>query len=102
MNAPYDKDGNLLHYPDTFYRHNGMEWKDEGTFTETLVFEGQRRGRSAAYFVWRKQLTDITYPMFMKDLGDLIKTTTVDRGVVTGSWTVQKRGTNYGIRFVGS
>lgn len=106
--APYDQRGNLMHYPEHGHRREPEtgtyvpvppEWRPISTFTATLTLTGRRRGRSAAYFMWSDQ-DGHDWPMFMADLDDLISSATIVKGVVTGIWTVGKRGANFGVRYV--
>ncbi|GAA4209550.1 hypothetical protein GCM10022252_76230 [Streptosporangium oxazolinicum] len=99
--APYDARGNLQHYPGPSYSAQlgsvPTDWRPNTPFTATLTFRGSQRGRSAAYFLW-EDANGRTYPMFLADLGDLILSTTLDKGVITGEWIVGKRGKNYGLK----
>jgi hypothetical protein len=70
----------------------------------SLMLDGMRRGKSAAYFMWTRTPGDVTresYPMFMKDMVDLLNSSIVQGGVVVATFAVVKRGANYGIRRVG-
>lgn len=97
IQAPYDTHGNLLHFPGYSYHSTQPEWRDVVPFDATLTFNGQHRGRSAAYFEWL-DADGRKWPMFMTDIGDLLQAATIDLGVVSARWTVQKRGQNYGVR----
>ncbi|MFI6813236.1 hypothetical protein ACIBG7_12530 [Nonomuraea sp. NPDC050328] len=108
--APYDQRGNLMHYPQDNHRRipeTGTyevvppDWRPITTFPATLTVTGRRRGRSAAYFMWSDQ-DGHEWPMFLADLDHLISSATIANGVVTGTWTVGKRGQNFGIRYVGT
>lgn len=110
LRVPYDDKGNLLHYP-----HGNYGTRPDGTFgyidavwqpnelirSKILQFEYMSRGRSAAYAVF-KDPEGHTYPMFMSDLGDLLVTHIIRRGVVQSDWMVAKKGSNYGIRLAKS
>jgi hypothetical protein len=66
-------------------------------FNSTLKLIGQRRGRSAANFIW-EDTNGNTFTMFMSSLIELIKHKGIKKGgKVTGNWTFVKRGMNYGI-----
>jgi hypothetical protein len=113
--APYDRVGNLQHFPqdepvwdDTCGRQPDGSWKapprippdwrPNTPFLATLTLEGMIRGRSAAYFDWHDE-DGRSYPMFLTDLVDLMKSAhVVQCGVVTAWWMAAKRGQNYGIR----
>lgn len=105
--APYDRNGNLMHYPETQYirhEHKGHsvlvepEWRVPEPMRAVLVYEGYARGRSAAYFMWRHQITGTRYPMFMSDLDEMLRTRTIPVQGVHATWIECKRGQNYGIR----
>ncbi|GAA0918627.1 hypothetical protein [Nonomuraea longicatena] len=106
--APYDQHGNLMHYPQDDHRRNPEtgayavvppDWRPITEFTATLTMTGRRRGWSAAYFMWTDQ-DGHEWPMFLADLDHLIRSATIANGVVTGTWTVGKRGANFGVRYV--
>ncbi|MFI6317321.1 hypothetical protein ACIBG8_07370 [Nonomuraea sp. NPDC050556] len=108
--APYDQRGNLMHYPEDSYCNDAEtgtsawvppDWRPISTFTATLTLTGRRRGRSAAYFMWTDQ-DGHEWPMFLTDLDYLISSATITNGIVTGTWTVGKRGANFGVRYVSS
>lgn len=75
-------------------------WRDNYIFTATMTVVSMSRGRSAAYF----HLIDERgkqYTMFMTDMVDMVKRARmITQGVVTGRWTFQKRGNNYGVKLV--
>ncbi|MEV1168574.1 hypothetical protein [Nonomuraea sp. NPDC049784] len=105
--APYDEQGNLIHYPKTRYTYaNGVrteipyDWRLNEPFTATLKVTGFERGRSAARFFWADQ-DGHEFPMFLKDLDQMLMTADFTRGTVTGRWDVAKRGENYGLRYLG-
>lgn len=115
--APYGRDGSLQHYPTSWWvltgksyedrfgatipehRSEGPDWKPVEPFEAILILDGLARGRSAAYFWWHDN-TRRKYPMFMKEMVDVVKRGTINKGVVSGIWTVYKRGQNYGIGLV--
>ncbi len=76
----------------------GQEWRDNEPFLATLRLEGIERGRSAARFVWQREDTGSTFPMFMTDMLALAKSDAgISSGIAEGWWIVMKRGQNYGI-----
>lgn len=89
------RDGALLHYPD--YPTTTINWCDNHTMSATLTFQGFERGRSAAYAIWQTG-DGKPWPMFLKDLGDVLARCDVRKASVTALWTFCKRGANYGIR----
>ena len=108
MLAPFDNHGNLMHYPETIWGHNeklewiGTEptWQELPPFYGEYRFDSYHRGRSAVYFQFREKGTDRLWPMFLTDLADVLKTVSIDKGLIRGTWEVCKRGQNYGIRRV--
>jgi len=103
--APFDADGNLLHYPITRYRFDrstgertseGPEWRKVKPFPLTLKYSGYARGYSAAYFLW-EDADGHKYPMFLMDMDAVLKAG-FTFPVVMGLWIVCKRGQNFGIR----
>lgn len=105
--APYDRNGNLMHYPETQWwydeetqqrRDAPPEWRVPEPMKAVLVYEGYARGRSAAYFMWRHSTTGTRYPMFMTDLDAMLRARTIPIQGVHATWIECKRGSNYGIR----
>lgn len=95
---PFDKDGNQLHYCDAWEVRKGAQYLDNHEFDGTLRVTGMARGRSAAYFYAEIVETGKRVTIFCKDLMDAIPF--IDRGLIRGRFTFQKRGQNYGIRCV--
>lgn len=96
--APYDTStGVLVTYPDPWALRQGtVQMRPIEPFTATLTATSVERGRSSAVFYWADE-QGRAWPMFLTDLLALLQTTVVDHGQVTGTWTVTKRGRNYGI-----
>lgn len=105
--APFDQ-GNLLHHPSDIgwhdrkpYERRVIEWRDIARVYEmTLIYEGNRRGRSAAYTVWADAETGHAFPVFMTDVGNLLIHGVQPGGIVSGRWRVRKRGQNYGLGLI--
>lgn len=103
--VPFNKQGDLLHWTHAEPGVAAMSpfgevlavWRDNVVFEDTLTFETMSRGRSAADAIWRSQATGVKFSMFLKDLDYLLKTSTIEHGVVSGIWTFCKRGRNYGV-----
>lgn len=95
LTVPFTPDGSLMHYAETW---RDLTWRDAEPFTCTLALDGACRGRSAAYFMWRDPATGNTYPMFMHEMVELIRTADIIGSRVTGTWIAVKRGKNYGIK----
>ena len=77
MIAPFDENGNLMHYPERYWNGSGEyiepEWREVEPFFAVIHLVGMHRGRSAAYYEWRSD-EGIHYTMFLKDLEDLLCT----------------------------
>lgn len=121
IEVPYSSDGSLMHFPESTWdyseavrveeghgwkvppREVGAEWRRNDPFTATLWLVETRRGRSAAYFIWRAG-DGREYPMFISDMLQLVKSGVTIRpgGAVSTRWVVTKRGSNYGIRHAGT
>ena len=115
--APYSKDGSLMHFPESTWdyseavraeeghgwkvppREVGPDWRPNDPFTGTLRLAETRRGRSAAYFIWHSD-DGREFPMFISDMLLLVQSGVTIRpgGMVSTRWMVTKRGANYGIR----
>lgn len=90
---PFDDNGNML----TYDRRYQIEWRDNCQFEDTLTYKCYGRGRSSAVFVFTKS-DGKTVSMFMTDIDDIIPK--MVNGVLSGTFTYTKRGTNYGIKLV--
>ena len=73
-------------------------WKPNEEIELTLHYNGYGRGRSAFTFYWKDD-NNHQYPMFIKDVDELLRQ---DMGTssVHGIFTYVKRGANYGIKFL--
>jgi len=104
--APFDGRGNMKTYLrargrfETEEKYNeDLVWRDNDPFEATMELIGFGRGMSSARFHWQDH-EGHRYEMFMKEMGDLIMATTIERGIVHGKWIICKRGQNYGLKFV--
>jgi hypothetical protein len=97
--APFDANGSLLSYVSR-WQEEGVEWQANESFSASLQVYDYSRGRSSAIFILRT-IDGRTFPMFMSEMLNLLKVAWIDGGVVGGRWDVVKRGTNYGLRYVG-
>jgi hypothetical protein len=97
--APFNKDGQPLSY---VYNENSPDiiWKDNLPFKENLAFNYFGRGRSAAHAIFTNE-KGIVYQMFLKDLSELLKTKIINYGQLNGQFIFVKRGSNYGIKYLG-
>lgn len=105
---PFDTNGNQMHWAtnevtvrqfrekygaDRDYPDAAAEWRVNEPFDDTLTYAKYARGRSAAYFEFRR--TDATLvTVFMTDLDSMMPH--IHAGKVTGRFAFQKRGQNYG------
>lgn len=89
--VPYDRDGNLCHYPSADAR-----MAENAPFLDTLTLQG-KYGR-----VWYWKGEDgRDWPMFDVHFEALVKMTTLEEGRTPRSvWTVRQMGRNYGIEWV--
>ena len=98
--VPFDKRGNLMSYVLEYQNERGdVEWRENFVLETTLTWKDFYRGRSSPGI----KFTDSDgreYPMFLKDLGELLLNSTMVKGKVTGKFTFCKRGENYGIKYV--
>ena len=92
--------GKFQSYVET-WRGKQIEWRDNCEFEAKMKIIGYGRGRSSAVFDLEDQATKEQYSMFMSDTMHLIATTNLKKGCVSGVWTFCKKGTNYGIQYVG-
>jgi hypothetical protein len=95
--APFDENGNLLSYPRAWFGKE-VVWNPIEPFVESLKLVGTERGRSAAHFMW-EDTRGRQYPMFLTDLVNLLIRRPITPPGVTHyeTWTIKKRGQNYGI-----
>jgi hypothetical protein len=100
---PFNREGDQLHFATTgeYYgpTDRAFKWVDNFTFEDTLIPNGFERGRSAAYFIFRRMSTGTDVIVFLKDLCDMFPAM-VGQGHVTGTFAFTKRGMNYGCRIV--
>lgn len=96
------EDGSWLNYANYWHiRRNEVKVVFIEPFEAKLRLDGFSRGRSAANFDLVNADTGARYTMFMKDFLEYIQTHgNVTEGILKGTWTVVKRGQNYGIKHV--
>lgn len=92
--APFDTNGNLMHYPRSHVQALG-EMREDVAFRAKMTYTGFERGRSAAYTMWVDEYGK-TYPMFLAELHVVLPL--LNKGSLTTMWRVTKRGQNFGIR----
>jgi hypothetical protein len=93
IRIPISESGEMQRYSYSNERFiDNCEWDDK------LKYRGYARGRSAAYFIFKSELNEKKYYMFMKDLDDSIGRMAL--GILEGRFTYCKRGQNFGIRMI--
>nr|WP_296763976.1 hypothetical protein [Rhodococcus sp. (in: high G+C Gram-positive bacteria)] len=90
------KTRDLLGYVDGWSEREGVDWLPNDPFTETFQVMGYGRGRSSIKFMLVAE-DGRRYEMFAKDFTELVMTSEISAGVVTGTFQVVKRGQNYGL-----
>lgn len=76
-------------------------WVDFGPTELTLRLCDWERGRSAVTYWWEDEKTHIMYPMFGKDMYEIVRSSPkIEMGVITAKFKAVKRGANYGIALV--
>ena len=83
----------------TFYGGQ-YDWRDNDTFTATMTIIGYSRGRSSTK-IELEDSTGIVYTMFLVDLLYMLTSTVIMSGKVAGTWAFVKRGTDYGLTWLG-
>ena len=83
--------------------HSSDVWKDVmEPFEATLKYKEYSKGRSSVTFYWEDIKTGLTYPMFISSLGEILEKGKVFSGEqISGRWKVIKKGSNFGIKYVG-
>lgn len=103
---PVSQGGSLLHYPQnslvrtaTGYDSVPPIWVPNDPFAATLRLDSMASGRSAKYVIWKaaSEMDCRCWPMFIADLLELVQFAAIDRGVISATWQVRKRGQNYGL-----
>ena len=95
IKMPYDIHGNLKEYAG----YGDIVWRDNVPFEATMEVVGYERGRSAVRVILRDE-GHRKFPVFISDLVDLIMTSEVHDGKVSGTWMGTKKGSNYGLKKV--
>ena len=106
--APFLEDGSVPSYPSNWdilrgkYQEVKIDWKDVEPFYADLRFTGMDKGSHGSTRYTLKNLnSDANYCMFTVDVLDILMTHGIQGGILHGYWVVQKRGQNYGIRYIG-
>lgn len=115
-NAPFDSDGNLVHYPDGELDHTNAvrdperywawkvppvsrasDWRPNVPFRAKLTF-AEQRATSNRYTVWTDE-HGREYPMSFQHLLAVIRAGhTIADAAIDGTWMVAKLGDTYGVR----
>lgn len=82
-------------------RRDICDWIRNYIFEDTMKIMQYRKGSSIVRFYLRSLKDDKVYSMMLSDLEYMLLHTSVDRGIVTGTWTYRKQGYAYGIRYLG-
>lgn len=101
---PFDREGNQQHYPEVWYvgvypnhKADGPHWRENEPFDDKLTYVGYRRGRSAAYFAFRRTNGN-TVTMFLKDFEAVVPL--MQCGQIDARFRFVKRGQNYGVQLM--
>ena len=107
---PIAPDGSIPHYASHWEIERGVyTLSDDMTpFKGAMRLEGYSRGRSAAYFDVKNEMTGATYTIFMTDMMDILERHSVQQGRIihrggsyfnfTLMWVPTKRGDSYGVK----
>jgi hypothetical protein len=79
--------------------HPSYVWRPFKEVELTLTFCEYTRGRSSTVFWWKDD-EGHKYPMFVMEVERLLLEDKL-RKTISGKWSAEKRGANYGIRLVG-
>ena len=83
---------------ETYIDKYGYEWRPVKDTELILSYVGFDRGRSSVTFWWKDPAGN-QYPMFLKDVDDLLKKS-CGASCIHGIFTFVKRGMGYGIKLV--
>lgn len=84
--------------------YSGYSGEEEENFIweDTAKFEGFGRGCSSAVFYFKFEELGQNFNMFMTDMNDLIVNHGIKKGGnLKGKFTFIKRGSNYGVQYLG-
>jgi hypothetical protein len=106
--APFLEDGGVPSYPLAWRIINGehkqptIDWREVEPFWATLRFIGMDKGsHGSTRYVLENVNTKAKYSMFTVEALDILMNEFPRGGFLEGYWRVQKRGTNYGIKYLG-
>jgi len=94
----WDEGGYWMQSSNGTFEKYPIMWKDNSVFYKKLACTGYGKGRSSVTFVFTDD-EKITYYMFLSDLYRCIRH--LEKGTLSGYFTFVKKGTNYGIQYLG-
>lgn len=96
----HKKTGVVEHiYP--YDNKDDYDWIPNLEFYDELEFGDYYKGRSAVVFKFVSKLNNIGHNMCLSDFTDMLSQVVMDKGLVKGRWIYVKRGTAYGVQYVG-
>jgi hypothetical protein len=105
----WDKDHPLVPFRNNEMQHYGgygyndnIEWVELQPFAaQSMEIVGFYRGAVSAAKIILEDENGLSYPMFLSDVVDLMRTANIFQGIVWGGiWQATKKGQNYGIKLV--
>lgn len=89
--VPFSPIGNLMH---TVGEDDVPDWRPNDPFIAEMVIDWMEPGASIKRVLLLRETggDQRCFPMFVDDLLDLLRMSTVRNGVVTGKWRVKKTG----------
>ena len=80
-------------------------YKEEGyknfIFKDTFKFKGFERGRSSVVGIFRNEDGTLSSSMFLSNVSDVILLADYDLTNLSGYFTMCKKGSNYGLKYLG-
>ena len=105
---PKKKNGSIPHYAASWEIRDGYYSMSEDMtpFKGKMRLDGYSRGRSAAYFDVKNDMTGAEYTIFLTDMMNILEKHSVQQGQIihrggsdfTLMWVPTKRGDNYGVK----
>lgn len=102
--VPFDGDGNLRRWTHcrpgqnmaSRFQSGETTWREAQDFDATMTIEGMK-GNLLILSCERF----FRYPMSIRDLGIMLQKASVINGMVDGRWGFVRKGSNYGVRYLG-
>lgn len=103
----WDKNHPKVPFLNNEMQHYGTdrhEWVELQPFAaQSMEIVGFYRGAVSAAKIILEDENGLSYPMFLSDVVDLMRTANIFQGVIWGGvWEATKKGQNYGIRLLAS